>query len=491
MSRSISAIQIANLAALPVLGRIGGTRFWPMSRALARASRRPLAERKADQLRSLNALLQSAARNVPMIRERLSEKVAVEGLRSLDDIQSLPITDKSDMMSGFPDRVVDAKRDRTDWKFVSTSGTVSRVVTVKDFQRRDLERAAAIHSLSCGTHYRPGLRFIQIPPNICNIVCGEGATNEDESFRSELGHWLRNLASKGSNDMADLRGAFERRIVYRTRILSPLAPAGTQVDAERFESFWNRIRREKPFLLHALPEYLYLLAEWAIEEGRPPLGVPRIIPMGGNTTPYMRARIVEGLGGTFTDFYGTAELGPVAFECRPGDGLRTIMEMFLIEVVRKGRPAAPGELGKLLITDLANQAMPFLRYQVGDAAVWWPAPEDSRDQSPRIRVVGRLDEVLEGSDGEPIAPETLRDQLYTRGDCLAFSLRARDGRRLQIDYVPRGDDIGSERVIEAVRPLLHPDFRIKARTVGNIPAEASGKFRFIRSESNGVDLLDS
>jgi phenylacetate-CoA ligase len=393
-------------------------------------------------------------------------------------------------MAGFPDQVVDEQLDRSDWKFVSTSGTVARVVTVKDFERRDIERAAAIHSLTCGTNYRPGLRFLQIPPNICNIVCGEGATNEDESFRTELLRWLRGSLSRKSPDLSDLRGAFERRIVYRTRILSPLAPSGTQLTSERLEMFWNRIRREKAFLLHALPEYLFLLAEWAIAEGRKPLGIPRIIPMGGNTTPYMRQRIVEGLGGVFTDFYGTAELGPVAFECHSNDGLRVIMEMFLLEVVCNDRPAEPGELGKLLITDLTNHAMPFLRYQVGDAAVWWPAPKDSEDQSPRLRVVGRLDEILEGSKGEPVVPEILRDRLFDQADCLSFCVRAREGRRLQIDYVPRGQDLGSDHVIDAVRPLLHPSFRIKARLVGNIPAEPSGKFRFIRSQSNGVDLLD-
>ena len=263
MPHSISAIQLANLAALPVLGRIGGTKFWPMSRALCRAAARPLGERKAAQLRLLNNLIARAARNVPMIRERLSTEVAARGLRHLEDLQELPITEKSDLMAGFPDQVVDEKRDRSDWKFVSTSGTVARVVTVKDFERRDLERAAAIHSLTCGTHYRPGLRFVQIPPNICNIVCGEGATNEDESFRVELLRWLRHSLSRKSTDLSDLRGAFERRIVYRTRILSPLAPSGTQLASERLEMFWQRIRQEKAFLLHALPEYLLLIAEWA------------------------------------------------------------------------------------------------------------------------------------------------------------------------------------------------------------------------------------
>ena len=490
MSNSVSALQLANFVALPVLGRVGGTRFWDASRMLRRQAGRPLAERQAEQLRLLNALVTRAARNVPLLRERIDARIAANGIHHLEELQELPILSKADMMSGFPDRVVDDALDRSDWQFVSTSGTVSRVVTVKNFERRDMERAAVLHSLRTGIGYRPGLRFLQIPPNICNIVCGEGATNENESFFAELFGWLNKRLRGQSPDISDLRGAFERRVVYHMRILSPLAPSGTELPPERLTALWERIRRERPFVLHALPEYLYLLSEWAMAERREPLGVERIIPMGGSTTPFMRERITQGLGGTFTDFYGTAELGPVAFETAPEEGLRQMMELFLIEIVRNGRPAAPGELGKLLITDLTNHAMPFVRYEVGDAALWWPAPEESDDQSPRLRVVGRLDEILEGPGGLPVSPETISDALFEHGDCHCFCVREREGLRLQIDYVPRSGSGDAERILGAITPMLHPDYRIKARAVRNIPCEASGKFRFIRAVAQGANRLE-
>jgi len=490
MTRSVSALQLANSVALPVLGRMGGTRFWDTSRMLRGQAKRALVERQADQLRLLNSLLARAARSVPLLRERIDGKLAARGLRHLEDVQELPILSKSDMMSGFPDRVVDEALDRSDWQFVSTSGTAFRVVTVKNFARRDMERAAVLHSLRSGIGYRPGRRFLQIPPNICNIVCGEGATNENESFLAELFDWVVQTLRGRSPDISDLRGAFERRVVYHMRILSPLAPNGTELPAERLEAFWQRIRRERPFVLHALPEYLYLLAEWALGEGREPLHVERIIPMGGRTTPFMRERITQALGGTFTDFYGTAELGPVAFETMPGDGLRPMMELFLVEVIRSGRPAAPGELGKLLVTDLTNHAMPFIRYEIGDAALWWPAPEDSDDQSPRLRIVGRLDEILEGPGNVPVSPEALSDKLFRTADCHCFSVREREGFRLQIDYVPRSGPGNPERVAESVKSMLHPDYDIKARAVRSIPCEASGKFRLIRALGKGVSRLD-
>ena len=43
-----------------------------------------------------------------------------------------------------------------------------------------------------------------------------------------------------------------------------------------------------------------------------------------------------------------------------------------VEIVRDGRPALPGETGDLVVTNLCNLGMPFIRYQVGDAAARHP-----------------------------------------------------------------------------------------------------------------------
>ena len=36
-------------------------------------------------------------------------------------------------------------------------------------------------------------------------------------------------------------------------------------------------------------------------------------------------------------------------------------DLFVVEVVRKGRPVESGEVGKIMITDLVNTAMPLIR----------------------------------------------------------------------------------------------------------------------------------
>ena len=65
----------------------------------------------------------------------------------------------------------------------------------------------------------------------------------------------------------------------------------------------------------------------------------------------------------------------MATECDAHAGLHMSMETLVVEVVvRDGhngtsRAGTPGELGEVVVTDLTNHAMPFIRYANGDLAV--------------------------------------------------------------------------------------------------------------------------
>ena len=44
-------------------------------------------------------------------------------------------------------------------------------------------------------------------------------------------------------------------------------------------------------------------------------------------------------------------------------------EGLYVEVETPAGPAAPGETGAILVTDLLNHAMPLIRYRIGDLAL--------------------------------------------------------------------------------------------------------------------------
>ena len=53
---------------------------------------------------------------------------------------------------------------------------------------------------------------------------------------------------------------------------------------------------------------------------------------------------------------------------RGARGHHVVAEGYIVEILRDGEPARPGEIGEVVITDLNNYCMPFIRYRIGDLA---------------------------------------------------------------------------------------------------------------------------
>jgi phenylacetate-CoA ligase len=77
----------------------------------------------------------------------------------------------------------------------------------------------------------------------------------------------------------------------------------------------------------------------------------------------------------------------------------------VIEILREdGSPCAPGEIGEIVATGLMNEAMPLIRYRLGDYAAW---AEDQAcpcgNRQPAISSLeGRVDDYLIAEDGRKI-----------------------------------------------------------------------------------------
>ncbi len=83
----------------------------------------------------------------------------------------------------------------------------------------------------------------------------------------------------------------------------------------------------------------------------------------------MRKRIESWLGISAYDIYGTCELsGPLFTERSEQNGIHVWADMALVEIIEPGtgEPVGEGEKGELVITMLAKEALPIIRYRVGD-----------------------------------------------------------------------------------------------------------------------------
>jgi phenylacetate-CoA ligase len=99
--------------------------------------------------------------------------------------------------------------------------------------------------------------------------------------------------------------------------------------------------------------------------------------------------------------YGSKELGGIACECEAHTGLHLSAENNYVEILFAGRPAQPGEMGDIIVTNLNNLGMPFIRYLTEDVGNW----SEEKDcpcgrAAPMLQTIeGRLVDSFKTRDG--------------------------------------------------------------------------------------------
>ena len=182
------------------------------------------------------------------------------------------------------------------------------------------------------------------------------------------------------------------------------------------------------------------------------------------------------------DRYGCEEVGLIGCECERHDGMHLNIDHLVVEFVREdGAPASPGEPGFVVVTDLLNDAMPFIRYRVEDLSSPLASPCSCGRGLPLMgRVSGRVADFLMRIDGVRVAGVSLIENTLTRfGGIEQMQIVQDDRDRILLRLVAGGD---FER--DARRQLLDyfastfPGARIDLELVDEIGREPNGKFRF-------------
>jgi phenylacetate-CoA ligase len=394
------------------------------------------------------------------------------------------LTTKADVAANFPDRLTSEVRAYAPWRMVATSGTIDRISVVHDFRKRDVVRVAQLLGLRMATGYEPGMRYLEIPPDVCTNVCGVAGTVEPP-----LLSYLFQSARAGdlfdAEVLSNVRGLIERQVIYRGLELPGFNGDGIAQAADTLNDYLERIARHRPYVVKALPVYLYLLAVHILDNKLPAPPIPGgIMPMGSAMTRYMKEVVSRAFGCAVHEDYGSAEMGVFAAECRHQGGLHPFGDLFHLEIMRGDRPAADGEPGRVLVTDLFNYAMPLIRYEIGDVATWVSGQCGCGLGGGRLIVHGRIQDCLVSDAGELVTPGVITDALLERPDVLAFQLDQRTPEELDLQIVSRGGlSADLTAAADAVRAIVGSRRRLRTRRVTTILPERGGKYRFVRNST--------
>lgn len=240
------------------------------------------------------------------------------------------------------------------------------------------------------------------------------------------------------------------------------------------------ISRFRPACLVAFTSAALILARHAKARGwRPPASLRSLIVGAEALHAPGRQALEAAFGCPVFETYGSREFMLMAAECPMHQGLHLSMENLYIEILAEGRPAQPGQVGQVVVTDLHNSAQPFIRYQNGDLASLAQGICPCGRTLPRLAgVEGRILDQLTGPDGRRLSgtifPHLLKDFAAIE------SFQAQQDRldHLTLRLVLRAPLADDQRrqIARAVGGAL-PGVEIAIQVVERIPPTPSGKHR--------------
>ena len=142
-----------------------------------------------------------------------------------------------------------------------------------------------------------------------------------------------------------------------------------EIDTENIERFIGAIRKHRPVLVDGYAESLNFLATYVRDGGSPGFSPKAIISSAQGLPDNVRELIETGFDTKVYDKYGAREFSGIAYQCGQSPDHHVVDETYIVELLVDDRPAEPGEIGEVVITDLSNFSVPLIRYRIGDLAV--------------------------------------------------------------------------------------------------------------------------
>ena len=154
----------------------------------------------------------------------------------------------------------------------------------------------------------------------------------------------------------------------------------------------DAIERLKPTAYAGTPSFLRILLEKADEMGRDSSSY-RKASVGAEPLPPSLRQWFEDRGIQTTQGYGTADVGLIAYESLPVEGM-LLDEGLILEICRPGtgEPVEEGEVGEIVVTTF-NPIYPLIRYGTGDMTAILPGTSPCGRTATRSKGwMGRADQ---------------------------------------------------------------------------------------------------
>ncbi len=411
------------------------------------------------QLRRLRSLLEHVAGEVPYYRDLLQRlHLTPADFRELTDLHKLPFLTKS---------LIRANQD-----------------ALKSSGAQGLERFN-----TGGSSGEPLIFFIGRERVSHDVAAKWRATRwwNVDIGDPEIVVWGSPIELGSQDRLRSLRDA-----LLRTHLLPAF-----EMSESKLDSFIATIRNTRPRMLFGYPSALAHIAERARERGQKmdDLGIRVAFVTSERLYDHQRETIEAVFGCPAANGYGGRDAGFIAHACPEGN-MHITAEDIIVEIIDdEGQLLPAGKAGEIVVTHLATRDYPFIRYRTGDIGVL----------SDAACSCGRGLPVLESIEGRSTDFVVAQDGTVMHGLALIYIVRdvpgvarfkiiqeSMDHTRFLLVTSAGFDPACISGIEQAARGRLGAGVRVAVELVSEIPAEASGKFRYVISrivDHSGVQPL--
>ena len=259
-----------------------------------------------------------------------------------------------------------------------------------------------------------------------------------------------------------------------------------RISREHLPEVISKINRTKPVLLKGYLSSLLFLAGY-MDENDIELSVQLKAVSSTTETLLKKDRIT--LESTFHvpvyDQYGCGEASAIAYECASHRGMHLTQEHVIVEILDENENPADGS-GNVVITNLDNFIMPFIRYVNGDMATMSSGKCTCGVTSPLIASVdGRICDTITLKDGARVHGVFFTDILFEK------KISGEKIRRFQVYQNIPGEiefRIESAHIVDKQTDNLLTEVlgryfsHVIIKRSEKLENEPNGKFRYIKSE---------
>jgi phenylacetate-CoA ligase len=398
------------------------------------------------QFAELKKLLQHAYDQVPFYRRIFEDSgLAPEDIKTMADYRHLPLIDKEDIRAHKDEMVARDHLGKTMPKTTggSTGQPLEFEYTRASYEWRVAARMRGYEWANCRDGEKVGYIWgaaIGTPPL-------------SQRMKEGLHHFL-------------LRQKYFNSFLF---------------DDETIDQVCRELRTFEPQVVVGYTTAVYNFALSVRDRGLRPPKLRTVVTAAEKVQDYQRKVIEEVFGCKVFNTYGSREFMLIGSECEEHTGLHINAENIVAEIVHDGELLGPGGAGELVITDLHNYGMPFIRYKIGDLGV--PSEVQSCPCGrglPLIKdVEGRVLDMIVTRDGRMVPGEFFPHLAKEFAEIKQFQVVQNDLDSLLIKIVEAEDFKGAslDRFKEEVENVVGKDIRFDIEFVDQIPVTATGKSR--------------